>query len=114
MSEASNKTLLKQINSGNIKSAKAQILNFIIEKDGSNLIHLASLLFYKESTVAARLSELEDDGLIYVCGSINNGHHSKWKFEPDVSKQKENALKRLKLKYKQWKAKGEIFNELKS
>ena len=111
MSEASNKVLIQQTESGNITSAKAEILNFIIDRDGSNLMHIASLLFYKESTVAARLSELEDDGLIYIAGKLDNGTHSFWKYEPNPQKRKERARERLRLKYELWKKRGEKFKE---
>lgn len=106
------KAYLKQIESGQIKTDKARILKYIIDNNGGNIIHLRSLLNIKHQTLTARISDLLDDGIIYVKGTFNDGKYSKFAYEPDKEKQKENRKKRRYDKYLQWKSKGEGFKDL--
>ena len=100
------KNLLNQIATGKIRTNEAKILNFIIERNGSNLIHMRSLLNIPHQTLTSRLSSLEDYGIIYKGGIINNGKHSQWLFEPNEEKQRLNALSREKRMFNAWKKQG--------
>jgi predicted transcriptional regulator len=96
--------------SGKRISCRNRILNFIIKRGEVTMFQVESLLNIKHQTASARMSELEDNGEIYVSGTYNDGKSSKWKHEHNIAKQKENALKRTKIKYEAWLKEGEINN----
>lgn len=106
------KAYLKQIETGQIKSDAAKVLNFIIKKPGTNMIHMTSLIPMLEKTLSARLSGLEDIGVIVKKGTTQSKNHSKYFYEPDPSKQKENVLKRLKIKKDAWLKAGRKYGWL--
>lgn len=96
------KALLNQISSGKLQSDRAKILNHIINRGESNAIHMKSLLNMDKQTLTARICGLEDLGVIYKSGTINDGSHSVYKYEPDTEKQKLNATKRELEKLEKW------------
>lgn len=100
------KALLAQIESGKIKTDAGKILNFIIKRGTSNAVHMESLLPMFNKTLSARISDLEDLGLIYKSGTFNDGKHSSYSYEPDPEKQQANRLKRHLEKFEIWKARG--------
>lgn len=73
--------------------------------DGTTILDLEVCLTIKMSTITARLSDLEDDGLIYKKGeeTVQMGKdkykYSKYYFEPDEMNQQENRQKVKSLKY---------------
>jgi len=56
--------LLKQIESGKIETDKAKILNYIINNPNSTWLDIKISLNLLENTAGARISDLEDLGLI--------------------------------------------------
>ena len=110
--------LIKQIDSGKLNSDKARILNQVILSRGVTSYSLERRLSsIKPTTVLARLSDLEDLGLIYKEGTTNKiGNiqpYSIFKFEADPEKQEQNALNRKALKFEAWKKRGlEEFSRL--
>ena len=106
------KALKAQIESGKIKTDAAKILNFIIERGESNSVHMESILRIFNKTLSARLSELEDLGLVYKSGTFENGAHSIYKYESNEDAQKRLRAKRSFEKFEVWKKRGlERFNK---
>lgn len=103
--------LMKQIESGQLKSDKARILKFIIDRKGSNIIHMTSILGMKHQTLTARLSDLEDLGVIYAHSTLNNGTHTNFKYQPDEEMQKTYSKHRRYIKYLAWKKREKQFSE---
>ena len=97
MSKASTQTLLKQIESGKVDTDKGYILKFIKQETfrGCTLLQMLDTFTMKQSTITARLSELYNDGLIYISKIIieNGSHYSVYHFEPDPYKQELNRKK---------------------
>lgn len=93
-------------NSGKKLSYRNKILKFVIERDGANMYEIESLLRIKHETASARISELQDMGLIYVEHTYKSNTRSSWSFEPDIQKQKNNRLGRLKTKREAWYKNG--------
>ena len=87
MSNAQIITLKKQIESGKMETDAAYILKFIIQegKNGANLSQMEDTFTMKTATIVARLSGLEDLGLIYKQGEIeeNGSTYSIYFYEPD-------------------------------
>lgn len=110
--------LLNQIESGKLHNDKARILNQVILSRGVTSYSLERRLEHiKPTTILARLSDLEDLGLIYKQSTRkiigNEQPYSLFVYEPDENKQKQNALKRKNLKFEAWKKRGlEEFSEL--
>ena len=100
------KNLLNQIATGQIKTNEAKILNFIIQRNGGNLIDMRSLIPMQHQTLTSRISVLEDFGILYKSGTINNGNHSVWSYEPDEQKQSENSMKRQRQMFNIWRKQG--------
>lgn len=101
----------KELNdSGKRISLKNKILEFIIKRNGVTMHQIESLLGIKHETASARMSELEDQGLIYVSSTYNEGKRSVWIFEPNIQKQEDNRLGRLKMKYDAWHKRGRLNN----
>ena len=87
MSKQSNKALKELKESGKELSYKLQILNIIKERDGANEYQIKARLSIKRATIQGRLSDLLDEGLIYVSGVFNDGKNSTYKHQPDPVKQ---------------------------
>lgn len=104
---------MAQIESGKITTDKAKILKFIIDRGGSNIVHMESLLPMKNQTLTARLSDLEDLGLIYSDGYATSANHSTFKYQPNEAKQELYAANRKAFKFEQWKRRGlEMYGDL--
>lgn len=119
------KALLGQIESGKIQTDAAKILEFIIRKGGtSNAVHMESLIPMFNKTLSARLSDLEDLGLVYKSGTFNDGKFSLYSYEEDEVKRANNRIKRELVKFEIWRKRGlkdfenylskETINELKN
>lgn len=78
----------------------------MIERNGCTMLEIISILNIRIETASARISELEDEGLIYVSSTYKNSTRSFWRYEPNVQKQKNNRLKRTKMKREAWYKKG--------
>lgn len=101
------KALKQQIESGKIITDAAKILNSII----NNHRTIKSIIpdtGIKESTIVARLSDLEDLGVITKSGTLkyNSIEYTIWEYEPDPIKQNININKVQIRKYLQWRSRG--------
>lgn len=109
--------LIKQIDSGKLSSDKARILNQVIISRGVTAYQLEQRLNrIKPTTILARLSDLEDLGIIFKYSKRyhlgNEQAYSIFTYEPDPEKQERNANKRKMLKFEIWKKRGlEEFSE---
>lgn len=106
--------LLDQIHSGKMQTSKAWILNYIMRHPGSNKVQIEKALRLPHQTVTARLSDLEDIGLIEAKG---DGQYSNFYFISDPQGQKLHRAKRAAEKLEAWAKKGmglDITPELKA
>lgn len=114
MSIAQLKTLEEQIDSGNITSNEAKILEhfILLEKRGESdiLPNLHQKFYMSKSTIVARLSSLEDMGVIYKTGEVKETqdsiqrkkYYSFYKYEPDPLKQETNRINIEREKFLKW------------
>ncbi len=100
------KALLDQINSGKMTQASAKILDVIIRHKGVTIRNIIYWTNIKESTVVARLSDMEDMGIIYKSGTTKEGNLSIFRYEPDPKKQEEHWKKRTNNKFRTWRDRG--------
>ncbi len=102
------KALMAQIDSGQIKNDAARILKFIIDQKFSSLPIICDLLGMPEKTVSARLSGLQDIGIIEVVepkeGEVDE--FQVYKHQPYPLAQVKNHHQRRKAKFNQWKKRG--------
>ena len=109
------KALFEQLNSGQLKSDSAKILAFVKKRPGANKLLICGYFNYKSShTVTARLSDLEDLGLIESKGE---GKYSQYFFIKEENAQRIHAAQRAAEKLEQWVKKGlslDIPQELKT
>ena len=110
--------LINQVNSRKLTNDKARILNQVYISRGVTSFTIEGRLNYiKPTTILARLSDLEDLGVIYKKGQRlhigNSQPYSVFCYEEDPKKQEQNALNRKALKFEAWKRRGlEEFNGL--
>ena len=109
MSVSSIAALQKQIDSGNIDTDKAYILS-LIQKNDLTIDNLETILTIQYSTITARISDLQDLGLIYVKHSNNKGRFSVYAYESCMGKQSFNRADREKLRFQKWVKKSKDFN----
>lgn len=95
--------LLEQIASGQMKSDKARILNFVMTFKGQNKETIGKHFAIPHQTVTARLSDLEDLGLIESKGA---GKYSNFYPIYDPQTQKLHRAKRQAEKLEAWAKKG--------
>ena len=93
-------------------SIKEQILKFIKDRESVNEYQIKALLNVKRATLIGRLSELQDDGLIYVKGTFNGKMNSIYKYEPNETKQKALIKERQDAKRDKWLKVGKLNNWL--
>lgn len=88
------------------KSIKERVFNFILKNEKIHTKDIISKMRLKHQTVTARLSELEQEGLIYqICEHLNNEPFTFWQITPAEliePRKVENRNKRHEL----WVAKG--------
>ncbi len=112
MSQASIKSLIELQKSGKRLSYKNKILIYIAENPETNEYKIRGHLAVNRATIQGRLSELLDEGLLYVSGTFNDGKNSNYSYEPDKDRQKQNAKSRLIIAYDKWVRSGERFKSL--
>ena len=95
------KALIDQIESGKITTTKALILHHIKENDFSFISKMEYELRLPNQTLTARISDLEDVGLIYKKGEIKTGNRtmSRYYFQEDETKQEVLAKVRKQEKF---------------
>lgn len=100
------KALKKQIESGKIKTDSAKILNYIQNKViAVNMPSICRDLNMAEKTVSARLSGLQDIGVIEL-SKVKGNNHNYYKYQPLQYEQICNSYKRKEDKFNQWKKRG--------
>lgn len=105
MSKAQIKTLKE--NKEKFKSQKDQILQFIKSKYQVTEYQIKALFNFKRCAIIGRLSELQDDGLIYVSDTFNGNKNSIYKYEPCPIKQNINKSDRETARFKKWEKLGQ-------
>lgn len=78
------KALIDQVKSGRLRTDRATVLDILMHQPFT-LSELRSRLAMSHQTVTARLSELEEMGLIYKAGTRNG--YSIFHHEPDIYRQ---------------------------
>jgi len=99
--------LTKQIDSGQLKTDSAKILDFIKKEGFSSLPIICDALGMPEKTVSARLSGLQDLGILEIVPYKENvPQYQIYTFQPVKKIQIYNAYKRKEFKFHQWKKRG--------
>ena len=114
--QAKIKTLLEQVEKGNLKSKRAEILDLLADEKPKTINDICYYISFKNrDTLVARLSELEDMGLIYKKGvkSLTDTYYTMYQYEPDETKQAELRNQVKLKKFEAWKKRGvKQFSEL--
>ena len=101
------KALMKQIDSGQMKTDASRILDFIIKEGFSSMPIICDALCMPEKTVSARLSGLQDMGIIEI---VTDGEPETdfqiYRYQSSPAMQVHNAYMRKKAKFNQWKKRG--------
>ena len=105
MNETKIKALQKQIDSGQLKTDAARILNFIIKQGFSSAPLICDALGMPEKTVSARCAGLQDLGILEVV-PLKNSDFQVYTHQPMKKLQIWNAYKRKEAKFKQWHKRG--------
>ncbi len=99
--------LQKQIDSGQLKSDEAKILDFIKKEGFSSMPLICDALNMPEKTVSARLSGLQDVGIVEIVPHKENvPQYQIYTFQPVKKIQIYNAWKRKEFKFQKWKKRG--------
>lgn len=106
MKTAKIQALEKQIQSGNIKTLHAKILRYARQRRGFFIMELQQILSIARSTATARVSELEDMGLVKYVEARNVGFakdkQGYFKAILDEEGQKRHRWIRRSKKYNRW------------
>lgn len=100
------KALLKQIETGQITTDAGRILAHIKKYPYSTLPEIKRKLQLSHQTASARLSDLQDLGIVEENGTTKTGSYTYFKYQADFLKQEENARERKREKYTLWLKKG--------
>lgn len=110
MSKTRLKALMKQIESGQMKTDAAKILDYIIKEKMTSRPMIGDALGIPEKTVSARVSGLLDMGVIEVIETdplpIDSPEYEILSYQKDPLRQVKNAHERKKEKFNQWKKRG--------
>ena len=98
--------LLNQIQSGNIKTLHAKILNYAQKKKGFFIREIEEVFKVARSTATARVSELEDMGLIKNMGGYQTRYakdkQGYYRYLVTEEEQKKHRWLRRSQKYNRW------------
>jgi len=108
MSKSSITALKKQISSGKKDSDAAYILDEIMVND-STIENLRAKFTMQYSTITARLSDLEDLGVIYIKHQNKDKRLSVYSYEDLPAKQESNRADREKKRFVKWQKKAKDF-----
>lgn len=100
------KALEMQIQSGKMVTDSGKILDTIIRHKSMTIPNIVYWTKIKESTVVARLSDLEELGIIQKSGTNKQGKHSLWIYVPDENERRKNQDKIQIRRYLQWINRG--------
>ena len=117
--EAKIEALMKQVETGKMNTDKAYILDYLKrrtkKKQGTDIVDLEHHFTMKPTTILARLSDLEDMGLIYKKGKRNREEQDQNYSLFYVEEHEEQIAHRAQLrhvdKFKKWITKGLKFTE---
>lgn len=106
------KALIKQVQSGKLKNDKQRIINYGLRKDFT-IKDIQYFLFMNLETVVARVSGLQDLGILAVKKNVeqHGSTYSLFYVELDEEKQTENRKQRLTEKYKRWLKRIDLFDD---
>lgn len=111
MSKAQIQTL--KDNADSILTMRDKIYRFIQRNPGCTNYEIEARLKIKETSVSGRLSDLQDEGLIYVSDNVRVGKSTYSKFMPTDPLFIESRKKeRLKKKFFTWYNRGKEFVEV--
>jgi hypothetical protein len=101
-------TLLKQVSSGNFNSQSSKILRYVGSNDKCTIDMMRKDLKLAHQSLTARISDLEDLGVLYVEGitSTKGIFYSLYRYENNPVKRKSRAKERAELKFRAWKKRG--------
>lgn len=99
------RALQRQIDSGQLKTDQARILNFIIKEGFSSMPLICDALKMPEKIVSARCAGLQDLGILEVV-PMKNADFQVYTHQPVKKIQIYNAYKRKEAKFKQWHKRG--------
>ena len=97
------RALQKQIDSGEMKSKEAKILNFIINEGFTDSYKIHKALRIPEKTVSARCAKLQDYGVVEIMPQKKKVKYQVYTHQPVKKLQIYNAYKRKEAKFKQCK-----------
>lgn len=100
------KALMLQIDSGQMESDAARVLDFIIKEKFSSMPIICDALDMPEKTVSARISGLLDIGIIEIVESDDDAKYHIYRHQANAMGQVKNAYNRKKAKFEQWKKRG--------
>lgn len=107
--ETSIKSLMKQIESGKLKSDKAKILNYAY-RGPFTMVDVMDELHYTHPTASGRIADLLDLGLLRPMGTRYIGHkdseYNLYTLVTDKDTQRRLQRERKREKYNQWKKRG--------
>jgi len=98
------KALMKQIDSGQMKSDIVRILDYIMKNEMSSPPMISDALNIPIVTVRPRCTNLLDMGIIEVVES--DADHEILKHQKDSIRVAKNAYERKKAKFDQWRKRG--------
>jgi len=104
------KAFKERMQSGELKADKAKIVWFVQTYGWSTVHDMREVMGIRHQTLTSALSHLEDDGVVFKDGQIEQGKDDRlytiWKYEADPHLQKANANLVLNRKYEAWKKQG--------
>jgi DNA-binding transcriptional ArsR family regulator len=118
---ANAKTWIAQLESGEIKSKKMKVLNYIrknpttnLKKPKTDIRTMCHKLDMVHQSLTSSLSNLEDVGLVKVIGDIQDGnkHYSIYEYVKDEKERLKLMEVRFKRKFQIWVKKAERYESI--
>jgi DNA-binding transcriptional ArsR family regulator len=118
---ANAKTWIAQLESGEIKSKKMKVLNYIrknpttnLKKPKTDIRTMCHKLDMVHQSLTSSLSNLEDAGLVKVIGDIQDGnkHYSIYEYVKDEKERLKLMEVRFKRKFQIWVRKAERYESI--
>lgn len=102
------KTLLEQIENGNIKTNNVKVLEFVKENKECTINYMRVMMDIPHQTLTSRITHLLDCGLIKCVGDveIEDRHYSKYVYVHNGSERSELRTERFGDKYLAWLNRG--------
>lgn len=110
--KAKTKTWIAQVESGNLKTNMAIVLDHIIKRNknglDSDIYNMRNQLRLPHQTLTGTMSLLADEGLIVEIGQmqIEGSTYTRWDYVTDETKRKIISHNRLVDKFNQWVKRG--------